>query len=93
MERPDFKHALGRLLGPAGPEVGCDECFEQLDLYVELELEARKTAKADDCGAGGRRPSAGATEGARQLLPVGTERHGVRKLATAAGERPHVRRS
>jgi hypothetical protein len=37
-ERPDLKQALGRLLGPAGPEVGCDECFEQLDRYVELEL-------------------------------------------------------
>jgi hypothetical protein len=29
---------LGRLLGPAGPELTCDECFEQLDRYVELEL-------------------------------------------------------
>ena len=38
MERPDVKQALGRLLGPAGPEVGCDECFELLDGYVELEL-------------------------------------------------------
>ena len=37
-ERPDLKQTLGRLLGPAGPEVGCDECFEQLDRYVELEL-------------------------------------------------------
>jgi hypothetical protein len=37
-ERPDLKQALGRLLGPAGPEVGCDECFERLDEYVEVEL-------------------------------------------------------
>jgi hypothetical protein len=29
---------LSRLLGPRGPEVGCDECFDQLDRYVELEL-------------------------------------------------------
>lgn len=29
----------GRLVGPSGLEVGCDECFEQLDRYVELELE------------------------------------------------------
>jgi hypothetical protein len=29
---------LARLLGPAGPELTCDECFEQLDRYVELEL-------------------------------------------------------
>jgi hypothetical protein len=26
------------LLGPKGPEVGCDECFDLLDRYVELEL-------------------------------------------------------
>jgi hypothetical protein len=37
-ERHDVKHALDRLLGPAGPEVGCDACFDQLDRYVELEL-------------------------------------------------------
>ena len=36
--RPELKQALGRLLGPAAPEVGCDECFEKLDQYVELEL-------------------------------------------------------
>ena len=29
---------LDRVLGPAGPEVGCDTCFEELDRYVELEL-------------------------------------------------------
>jgi hypothetical protein len=29
---------LRRLLGPSGPEVTCDECFEHLDEYVELEL-------------------------------------------------------
>jgi hypothetical protein len=38
MERPELKQALRRLLGPSEPEVGCDECFEQLDRYVELEL-------------------------------------------------------
>jgi hypothetical protein len=37
-ERPAPKQALGRLLGPAEPEVGCDACFEELDRYVELEL-------------------------------------------------------
>jgi len=37
-ERPDLKQALGRLLGPAAPEIGCDECFERLDEYVDLEL-------------------------------------------------------
>jgi anti-sigma factor RsiW len=29
---------LRALLGPAGSEVGCDECFELLDRYVEAEL-------------------------------------------------------
>jgi hypothetical protein len=29
---------LGRLLGPSGPEITCDECFELLDRHVELEL-------------------------------------------------------
>jgi hypothetical protein len=38
MERPDLKQALTRLLGAPGPEVGCDECFDELDRYVELEL-------------------------------------------------------
>ena len=41
IERPDLKQALGRLLGPAEAEVGCDECFAELDRYVELELEGR----------------------------------------------------
>jgi hypothetical protein len=29
---------LARLLGPAAPELTCDECFDELDRYVELEL-------------------------------------------------------
>jgi hypothetical protein len=37
-EQPDLKQALGRLLGPQTPEIGCDECFDKLDEYVELEL-------------------------------------------------------
>jgi hypothetical protein len=27
-----------RLLGPSEYEVGCDECFAELDRYVEVEL-------------------------------------------------------
>ncbi len=38
MGRPDIAKALERLLGPGRPEVGCEECFVQLDRYVELEL-------------------------------------------------------
>jgi hypothetical protein len=32
------RELIARLLGPAGHEVTCDECFELLDEYVELEL-------------------------------------------------------
>jgi anti-sigma factor RsiW len=26
------------LLGPAGPELGCEACFDLLDIYVDSEL-------------------------------------------------------
>ena len=29
---------LARVLGPVGPEVTCEQCFELLDQYVDLEL-------------------------------------------------------
>ena len=38
MNHPDLTQALVRLLGPDGPELGCDECFAHLGRYVELEL-------------------------------------------------------
>jgi hypothetical protein len=41
MDRPELKQALGRLLGPAGPEVSCDVCFQELDRYVELEVSGQ----------------------------------------------------
>jgi len=41
MKRPELKQALGRLLGPGKPEIGCDECFERLDEYVEHEVAGR----------------------------------------------------
>jgi hypothetical protein len=37
-ERSILTQALESLLGPRGPEVGCEECFDQIDRYVELEL-------------------------------------------------------
>jgi len=40
-----------RSLGPAGPELGCDECFDQLDRFVELELAG---AAADEAIPGMR---------------------------------------
>jgi hypothetical protein len=41
-EQPEVIRAL---LGPTGPELTCEECFEELDRYVELELAGRD---ADD---------------------------------------------
>jgi hypothetical protein len=40
------RNEIERLLGPDGPEVSCEECFELLDEYVEKEL-----AGADADGA------------------------------------------
>jgi hypothetical protein len=37
---------LRRLLGPAGPELTCEQCFEELDRYVELEVR-HDTARAE----------------------------------------------
>jgi hypothetical protein len=36
-ERPDGER-LARVLGPGEPELTCEQCFEELDRYVELEL-------------------------------------------------------
>jgi hypothetical protein len=41
MKRPELKQALGRLLGPGESEIGCDECFDHLDEYVEHEVAGR----------------------------------------------------
>ena len=48
---PSPDELLARLLGPVGPELTCEECFDQLDRYVELELSG---AQADDAVAGMR---------------------------------------
>jgi hypothetical protein len=35
---PSRDRLIGRLLGPAGPELSCERCFDELDRDVELEL-------------------------------------------------------
>jgi hypothetical protein len=45
MDKRIDENTVKRLLGPAEPELLCDECFEKLDEYVELELAG---APADD---------------------------------------------
>jgi hypothetical protein len=29
---------IGRLLGPGAPELTCEQCFDELDHFVDLEL-------------------------------------------------------
>ena len=36
--REDPRFLVRRLLGQSGQELSCEECFEHLDQYVELEL-------------------------------------------------------
>lgn len=40
-EPTESERLVARLLGPAGPEVSCETCFEELDRYVDLELAGR----------------------------------------------------
>ncbi len=50
---------LRALLGPEGPELSCDQCFSELDHYVELELAGADADRAvpgmrahlEGCGA------------------------------------------
>ena len=51
MERQNTDNTIKRVLGPAEPELLCDECFEKLDEYVELELSG---ASADEAIPGMR---------------------------------------
>jgi hypothetical protein len=40
----DPRRTVEHLVGPAGPELGCDECFDLLDTYVELEIAGAPAA-------------------------------------------------
>jgi hypothetical protein len=50
---------LRKILGPDGPELTCEQCFEELDRYVELELSGADAdaavpgmrAHLEGCGA------------------------------------------
>jgi hypothetical protein len=52
----ELDRKLEALLGPTGPQVTCEECFERLDEYVELELRG---ADADERVPGMRAHLAG----------------------------------
>ena len=55
-------NTLDRLLGPAEPELLCDECFEKVDEYVELELRG---GRADEL-IPGMRPHLGGCPACRE---------------------------
>jgi anti-sigma factor RsiW len=38
-DHTDPDRLLARLVGPEGPELTCEQCFDELDRYVELELD------------------------------------------------------
>lgn len=43
---PRVNRQLHNVLGPASAEIGCDECFDQLDAYVEAEFAGRPADEA-----------------------------------------------
>ena len=76
MNDPRTNDLVARLLGPEGREIGCDECFEVLDRYVELEV----AGKDADAAAPGLRAH---LEG----CPACREEHESLR-ALVSGERP-----
>ena len=40
-EHENERREVERLLGPVGEQVSCDQCFELLDEFVELEVAGR----------------------------------------------------
>jgi hypothetical protein len=45
MDHHSSHKTVKRLLGPAGDELLCHECFEKIDQYVELELQGKPADK------------------------------------------------
>ena len=74
MEERDLRQTLSGLLGPAGPEVGCDTCFDEVDRFVELEL-AEEDADAANPGCAPTSPAAPhVARSTRGLLALASER-------------------
>jgi hypothetical protein len=68
---------IGRLLGPEGPEVSCEACFELLDQYVDAEVRG---ADADALLPGMRAHLHG--------CPACREDHESLRVLVAATDRP-----
>lgn len=41
-----LKNMLRAIIGTREDEIGCDECFEQLDKFIELKLKGRSPEEA-----------------------------------------------
>ena len=92
MTDPDRDRLLARILGPTGPELTCEQCFAQLDRYVELELDTpTPTGRSPACGriSKAARPAPKTTRACSPSLPANarlTADHAITRaqLASAA---------
>ena len=64
-QREDDK-LLRALLGPKDPELSCEQCFEELDRYVELEVAGADADAAIPGMQGAPRRLPGLSRGPRQ---------------------------
>ena len=46
MTHPGPTPLVELLLGPGAAEIGCDACFDELDRYVDLELQGKDAEAA-----------------------------------------------
>jgi len=46
LEATTLKRMVRNILTTRPDEIGCDECFEQLDRFVEMELAGKNAAEA-----------------------------------------------
>jgi anti-sigma factor RsiW len=46
MSAAERRALIAALLGPDGPELTCETCFEQLDRYVDLQLTGADADRA-----------------------------------------------
>jgi anti-sigma factor RsiW len=65
------------LFGPPEPEIGCEECFDRIDVYVDLELDGRDA----DAEVRGMRPHLEGCPACRE------EYEALRELAAAERSR------
>ena len=87
MERRNLDEPLSRLLGPAGPEIGCDECFEELDRYVDLEVAARMPTQRCSASRAPRRVP-GLPRGVRE--PARARQSNAKRVTERGKSRPHA---